>query len=99
MKRAIINALIDSAALVTLIPVFISSIATFWILPSGGNGFRGGSSILTQSIFLGLTRSEWRDIHYVSGSIFFILIAAHLVLHWKYFRNMGRILKQERNRD
>ena len=39
LKRAIINALIDGAAFIRPIPVFISGIMTFWIPPSRGSGF------------------------------------------------------------
>jgi hypothetical protein len=37
-----------------------------------------------------MTRQEWRDIHDITGMLFFILVAIHLVLHWRYFRNIGR---------
>jgi|MTBAKMStandDraft_1061839.scaffolds.fasta_scaffold16485_2 hypothetical protein len=50
--------LIDAATPVTLIPLFVSSIVTFWICPSGGSRFCGRSSTLTQNIYPGINRSE-----------------------------------------
>lgn len=93
MKKAGLNAIIDIAALVMLIPTIFSGAVTLWILPSGGFGFRGGQNILQEAVFCGLTRQEWREIHDVAGMIFFFLMALHLLLHWRYFRNIHKHLK------
>lgn len=90
MKTVKLNAIIDIASLIMLVPVMISGAVTLWILPSGGLGFRGGSGDITSTLFLGMTRQEWRDIHDITGMLFFILVAIHLVLHWRYFRNIGK---------
>jgi hypothetical protein len=90
MKTVKLNAIIDIASLIMLVPVMISGAVTLWILPSGGSGFQGGSGDISSMIFLGMTRQEWRDIHDITGMLFFILVAIHLFLHFRYFRNIGR---------
>jgi hypothetical protein len=92
MKTVKLNAIVDIASLIMLVPVMISGAVTLWILPSGGSGLRGGSGDIASLLFLEMTRQEWRSIHDITGMIFFILIALHLVLHWRYFRNIRRCI-------
>lgn len=92
-KKARLNASVDIIALVLLVPTMLSGVVTLWILPSGGIGYRGGAGLLQDAYFWGLTRQEWREIHDVFGMVFFLVMAVHLVLHWRYFRNIHKILR------
>jgi len=93
MKKARLNALVDLIALVLLIPTMFSGAVTLWILPSGGIGFRGGAGLLPDAVFWGLNRQEWREIHDIFGLIFFLVMALHLLLHWRYFRSIHKQLR------
>lgn len=99
MKTVKLNTIIDIASLIMLVPVMISGVVTLWILPSGGLGFRGVSGDIASFLFLGMTRQEWRDIHDITGMLFFILVAIHLFLHWRYFRNIGRCFETKKQEE
>lgn len=93
MKKARLNAIVDLLALVLLVPTMLSGVVTLWILPSGGIGYRGGAGLLQEAFFWGLSRQEWRDIHDLFGLVFFLVMAVHLLLHWRYFRNVHKLLQ------
>jgi hypothetical protein len=93
MKKARLNAIVDLLALVLLVPTMLSGVVTLWILPSGGIGYRGGAGLLQETYFWGLSRQEWRDIHDLFGLVFFLVMAVHLLLHWRYFRNVHKLLQ------
>ena len=42
---------------------------------------------------LGMSRHEWGDIHFYITFIFLAILSIHLILHWKFIRNVlrGRI--------
>jgi hypothetical protein len=91
MKKALVNALVDLAAMVSFIPSLVSGIVLF-LVPEGG-GYRGGTGSGATQIYLGLTRWDWRFIHDYTSLILAVLIFAHLLLHLSHFRNIRRILR------
>ncbi|PKL60641.1 MAG: hypothetical protein CVV33_01630 [Methanomicrobiales archaeon HGW-Methanomicrobiales-4] len=91
MKRYTVNAMIDLAALILFFPSLITGIVLYVFLPSGGGG--GG-----HRTFLDISRDQWLTVHNHSSLIFAALVIIHLVLHWKYFRNINRPLVSEKNR-
>jgi hypothetical protein len=42
--------------------------------------------------FLGMDRHQWGTIHLILGCILFVLLALHIILHWKMIPNMYRRL-------
>ena len=50
---------------------------------------RSGQSIE----ILGMSRHEWGDIHFYITFIFLVILSIHLILHWKFIRNIfhGRL--------
>lgn len=87
MRRITINALVDIGCLVTFIPSFVSGLVLFFILPSGAG--RGG----IHTVYLGLVRDQWLNMHNYWSLAFSGLLIIHLLLHWMYFRNIGKCLK------
>ncbi|MFH0968388.1 MAG: DUF4405 domain-containing protein [Methanobacteriota archaeon] len=85
MKRYTFNAIVDLAALIFFIPSLITGMVLYLVLPSGGGG--GG-----HRTFLDISRDQWLTVHNHASLIFAGLIIIHLVLHWKYFRNINRPL-------
>ena len=89
MKRITINALVDIGCLITFILSLITGLVLYFFLPSGGG--RGGSWVT----WIGITRHDWVLWHDITSFSFAALLILHLLLHWKFFRNIGRNLKPE----
>ncbi len=89
MKRITINALVDIGCLITFIPSLITGLVLYLVLPSGGG--RGNS----YSLYLGITRTQWLNMHDYTSLVFAALLIIHLLLHWKFFRNIRGCLSTE----
>jgi hypothetical protein len=89
MKRITINTLVDIGCLVTFIPSLITGLVLYLVLPSGGG--RGNSWVT----YLGIARSQWVTMHNYTSLAFAVLLILHLLLHWKFFKNIGRNLKPD----
>lgn len=89
MKRITINALVDVGCLITFIPSLISGLVLYLVLPSGGG--RGNS----WSLYLGIPRSQWLTMHDYTSLVFAALLILHLLLHWKFFRHIGRNFRED----
>jgi hypothetical protein len=89
MKRVTMNALIDIGCLVTFIPSLISGLVLYLVLPEGGGRGSGGAT------YLGIARNQWVTMHNNTSLIFAALLIIHLLLHWKFFRHIGKTLKTD----
>lgn len=87
MRRITINALVDIGCLIAFIPSLVSGLVLFFFLPSGVG--RGGG----HAVWLGLARDQWLNMHNYWSLGFSVLLIVHLLLHWMYFRNIGKCLK------
>jgi len=86
MKRITINELVDIGCLITFIPSLVSGLVLYLIFPEGGG--RGSGWIL----FLGIAKNQWVTMHNNSSLVFATLLIIHLLLHWKFFRNINKCL-------
>jgi len=86
MKRVTINAIIDIGCLITFIPSIITGLVLYLVLPEGGGRGSGGAT------YLGIVRNQWVTMHNYTSLVFAALLIIHLLLHWKFFRNINRIL-------
>ena len=75
---------IDVIAFIGFVFVVSTGVLMRYVLPPGS-----GRSI---EIF-GMNRHEWGDIHFYITLIFLIILSIHLLLHWKFIRNIlfGRL--------
>lgn len=89
MKRVTINALIDIGCLIIFIPSLISGLVLYLVLPEGGGRGSGWAT------FLGIARNQWVNMHNYTSLVFAALLILHLLLHWKFFRNISKNLKPE----
>jgi hypothetical protein len=94
MRKAAVNAVVDIVALIVFILSLVSGVILHVFLPSGGGGFRGGTGVVTTNVFLGVARSDWVDLHTYTSFIFTALVIVHLLLHWRYIKSVGRILRR-----
>jgi len=86
MKRITVNALVDIGCLITFIPSLVSGLVLYLVLPEGGG--RGSGWIP----YLGIARNQWVMMHNNTSLIFAALLIIHLLLHWKFFRNINKYL-------
>ncbi|WP_321505069.1 DUF4405 domain-containing protein [uncultured Methanoregula sp.] len=91
MKRITINAFVDICCLITFIPSLITGLVLYFFLPSGGG--RGGSWVT----WMGITRHDWVLWHDIASFAFAALLLLHLLLHWKFFKNIGRNFRTDTN--
>lgn len=86
MKRVTANAVVDIGCIVAFIPSLLTGLVLYFFLPSGGGR---GSSWAT---FFGITRHDWVLWHDISSFVFAALIVLHLILHWRFFKNIQTAL-------
>jgi hypothetical protein len=80
MKRITLNAIIDVGCLITFIPSLVTGLVLYLIIPEGSG--KGAS-------YLGIIRTQWISMHNYTSLAFAILLIIHLLLHVKFFRNIG----------
>lgn len=89
MKRVTLNALIDTGCLITFIPSLVSGLVLFLILPSGGGRGSGWAA------WMGIARNQWVAMHNFTSLVFAALLIIHLLLHWRFFRHIGKALRPQ----
>jgi hypothetical protein len=94
MKRVRLNAIVDVVAFPLLLLSLFCGVVAWKVLPSGGE--LGGGRGAGHQIFLGLARTEWRDIHIYASLVLAALMLFHLVLHWSWIRCMPHVFARSR---
>lgn len=89
MKRTHVNALIDAAAFLAFLLLLTTGFILEYQLPPGSGGLQGfgmGRNAAHRTIHLlwGWTRHEWGQVHYWIALGMTVVLAIHLVLHWKW---------------
>ena len=84
MKYAKINAWIDLTAFVAALASIVTGYV-LWIYFPLGSG-RGSMN------FLDISYQSWYDLHFYTSTLFVILIAIHLILHYRWVKNMRAML-------
>lgn len=80
-----INIGADVAGTVCGVVSLISGLVLWIVYPLGISG-KG------HIFFLGQPYAWWYDIHFFSAVLFTIFLAVHLILHWNWIKNSGRVL-------
>ena len=100
MLKVKFNALINVFILIFFIASATSGIIVWIVLPSESNVTLGGGKLpqgnqqpLGQQ-FLRLSRNNWMDIHTYTSLIFIVLVVAHDVLHYRWFKRLPKILSR-----
>ncbi|MCG7852704.1 MAG: DUF4405 domain-containing protein [Methanosarcinaceae archaeon] len=50
----------------------------------GDGGYQGGRNGAFATVFLGLARSTWSNLHLLTSLVMIAGIGLHLVLHWRW---------------
>jgi hypothetical protein len=88
MKRITLNAIVDIGALITFIPSLFTGLVLYLVLPEGSG---------KAASYLGIIRTQWITMHNYTSLAFAALLIIHLLLHLKFFRNIGTYLSPEKN--
>ena len=91
LKKSNAIALIDIAAFISFVFVVSTGVLMRYVLPPKSGKF---------TEILGMSRHEWGDIHFYITFIFLAILSIHLILHWKFIRNVfrGRVKKANASR-
>ncbi|MBN2187219.1 MAG: DUF4405 domain-containing protein [Dehalococcoidia bacterium] len=85
--RAVVALLLITAwGLVTL------SGLVLWLAPAGPRSGR-------QSLLLGLTKSEWSEVHFWIAVAAFVVTVVHIIIDWKALRGVVRYLTSTHRKD
>lgn len=79
MKRTKLNFIIDVVAFVGFIVLTTTGVLMRYVLPPGSGRY---------STIWSLDRHEWGDIHFWISFVFFLILALHLVFHWRWIVNV-----------
>jgi len=75
MKQTTLNFIIDATAFVGFVFLTITGVLMRYVLPPGSGHY---------SKIWGLDRHEWGGLHFWISVVFFSLLVAHLLLHWRW---------------
>lgn len=82
MNKARLNYLVDFFIFLFFVIVSLTGLLILFFIPRGNkSGYQE---------FLGVTKSNWAFLHEWAGIIMIILVAVHLILHWKWIVSMTR---------
>jgi len=84
MKNARINAWVDLAAFVSALASIVTGYILWFYFPLGSG--RGSMD------FLDISYQTWYDLHFYTSTLFVVLVAIHLVFHYRWIRNMRTML-------
>jgi len=87
MKRATLNASVDTIALLPFLVTAITGIIIWLYLPRGTQQAALGT-IASHQTFFSIQRQVWLDVHLYLGLVFTALVTLHLVLHWYYIKTL-----------
>jgi hypothetical protein len=81
MKRNTLNYCIDAASFTCFSLLTSTGLLLYFVLPPG-NGHRAA--------VWGMGRHDWGEIHLVLSLILLALMVVHLMLHWKWIRQVTK---------
>jgi hypothetical protein len=100
MKRGALNRIIDTFAFAVFVLVVTTGLLLRYLLPPGSGRLHGigtgyGAAERPVTLLWGLTRQEWGNMHFWISLALMIVLALHLILHWRWIRGSIRGGSQE----
>ena len=86
MKKVSINYLLDA---VIALAFLISAAGGLSFLAMGEGGYQGGRNTAFSTVFLGVSRSSWSDLHLLASLIMIAGVIVHIVLHWDWIKRLS----------
>jgi hypothetical protein len=79
MKRRHLNFLVDFLAFAGFVVLTTTGVLMRYVLPPGSGHY---------ATIWNFDRHQWGGIHFWVSVVFFSLLALHLILHWRWIRNV-----------
>ena len=89
MNRTILNFWIDVVSFVNILIITITGFILKYGFSRGRQGAEIGEVIAFGKTFLGITRRQWGEIHFIFAQIVCLLIIVHIYLHWDWIKNVA----------
>jgi hypothetical protein len=86
MKRPVLNLIFDCLAFAGLVYLVSTGLIMRFVLPAGSGGSRGGAGMM----LWGWTRHQWGEVHFWIAVGLMLVLAIHLILHWRWLVTMIR---------
>ena len=93
MKRSNLNFIIDAILFMGLVLLVSTGLAMRFLLPAGVERLERG-----QLILWGMSRHQWGDVHFYIAVGLMVILAAHLVLHWRWVVSVGAGERRQNSR-
>lgn len=81
MNKVKLNYLLDGVIGLAFLLVALTGIAFLFL---GAGGYQGGRNAAFQTVFLGLSREVWSDLHTLGGLVMIAGVGVHLIFHWNW---------------
>jgi uncharacterized iron-regulated membrane protein len=88
MNNLRVKVLVDVGMAVAMLVSLATGVIIWLVLPHGRYAGR--------SLFLGITRLLWSDVHTYSSLAFVVILLVHLALNWGLFLAMARCFSRTR---
>jgi hypothetical protein len=90
MNKNYVNYALDAVIALAFV---IASVTGLAFMAMGSGGYQGGRNGDFQTVFLGISRTSWSDLHTLTSIVMIAGVFVHLVLHWRWIVCVtGRIL-------
>jgi cytochrome b subunit of formate dehydrogenase len=89
LNKARLNYALDVVIAFAFILSSLSGIAFMFM---GSGGYQGGRNPDFQTELLGISRSNWSDLHALTGLVMVVGVLIHLVFHWNWIVCMTKQL-------
>jgi len=81
MKKVHLNYVLDA---VIALAFLVSAVSGLAFVVMGESGYQGGRNNAFATVFLGIPRTSWSDLHLLASLVMIAGVIVHLVLHWKW---------------
>jgi len=81
MNKVKMNYLLDMVIGLAFLVAALTGIAFLFL---GSGGYQGGHNPTFQTVFLGISREVWSDLHTLGALVMIAGVGVHLVMHWKW---------------
>ena len=84
MSKNRLNFWIDILMFIDMLIISLIGLLIKYVLPPGTGGRHGGWGEGKALTFIGMSRHEWGDVHFILAIVLLALLVIHIILHWNW---------------